>query len=469
MIDGHEVLGHHRWEATALEALIEGQHFDATSACPLPVLQAVLAAAGQERPLNRKQISRLWEGLAAMFGEAHRLPALSRRLGHPPRGRTVGPWWWARQPGDTVQVSRSTDRRVASLEQPAVARPQASPEQFAALCQLLMVCQALWIDGRLAEASQLLGDDSAWRAASTETQAFRNLRLAEVHLQRREFDAVARDLVTIDSLLVRSVAARVYLLGSTTLLRQRLAYAQSPTTNYPTISSALATVLARAPGVGHPEVDRLTRGLALNLAALCERRQLEAAVARHDDAAANRYLASALRYSSAALFGFITSELYERAQNLCSNVAYLLQRAVELGLPVRPETPLEWYAVAQICQNRFDLADNNVWECVFLGDFWLRVPAARAAFAAMAPRVAWSGRRPDRLDFYQHGWRRAWEIGEPRQQAHTALNLWTYAREFGPVTAARTACDDLRTVLARHPDVRRILLDEGYHLPAQAA
>lgn len=177
------------------------------------------------------------------------------------------------------------------------------------------------------------------------------------------------------------------------------------------------------------------------------------------------HLDAAQRYWFAALFGFITSNQNEHVQNMCSNIGYLLQRAFDLGLDVRPRAALEWYATALVWQNRFELADNNVWEFIFLGDFWLYQPKVRSAFAAMAPRVAWAGRRPNTLDFYEHAFKRATEIGEPRQIAHTALNLWQFSREFGPSDVASHAKAKLRRVLSEHASVRAILRSEGYSMP----
>ena len=244
----------------------------------------------------------------------------------------------------------------------------------------------------------------------------------------------------------------------------RLAYFKSPATNYSKIAAAITPLLSQS--ARGPEVDRHTRGLALNLAALCERRWLEEhAPGLGGVEASMPHFDAALRYWYAALFAFVTSSQHELAQNMCSNIGYLLQRAFELGLQPGPQAALQWYAVAQTLQNRFDLADNNVWECIFLGDFWLYQPKVRSAFKAIAARVGWAGRRPDTIDFYEYALSRATELGEPRQIAHTALNLWHFAREHAQPSIASVARAALRATFSAYPDVRGILKSEGYALP----
>ena len=80
-------------------------------------------------------------------------------------------------------------------------------------------------------------------------------------------------------------------------------------------------------------------------------------------------------------------------------------------------------------------------------------------------RMGWEGRRPDELEFYAYAARRAAEIGEPRQMAHTALNLFHFTREKGQLAESQKAMRNLRDTLANHPDVARILVAEGYAIP----
>ena len=461
-IDGQLVRGHHRWEAATLAVLVQGKHISVTSACSAYKLHAALQAFGQARALNRKQLSRLWNGVRRMFSDAGKADAVSSRFGHATRGLTVGPWWWSVQVRDRIRVTAPAARPSGRLNLPRLA-VDATPEACAALLQHVMLCDGLLLEGRVDEAAQAFGDSSAWQTASNELQAYRQLRLSECHLQRRDFARAMTALQACRVLVDDCQVAAVYLGAAVQLAAHRLAYVKSPATNYSKIAGAIAPLLN--PGARGPEVDRHTRGLALNLAALCERRWLEEHAAGRGGEASMAHFHAALRYWCAALFAFVTSNQHEHAQNMCSNIGYLLHRAFELGLQPGPQAALAWYAVAQTLQNRFDLADNNVWECIFLGDFWLYQPKVRSAFKAMAARVGWAGRRPDSIDFYEYALKRATEVGEPRQIAHTALNLWHFAREHAQPAVASVARVALRATFSAHPDVRGILKSEGYALP----
>jgi hypothetical protein len=334
----------------------------------------------------------------------------------------------------------------------------------ARLCRQVLICQGLRDDGQLDAVIEALQDESAWAQASPELLAYRALSLAEVHFQTRDFDNARQAWRVAEQHIALHEVAATYVGGAIRLLEHRMAYSQAPTRNYGNIAAALASIVSQGPGTCHPEVDRFTRGMALNLAALCERRWLEEHACHSQEAERRLHCDAALRYWFAALFGFLTTGQHEHVQHMCANVGYLLQRLYEQESGIQPEQALEWYGLAQAWQNRFELPDNTVWEYIFLGDFWLYRPAVRPVFNNMALRIGWNGKRPDTLEFYEHAAARALEIGEPRQMAHTSLNLFHFAREHHFAAIAEDARLTLRGVLDSHPDVRSLLAAEGYSL-----
>ena len=463
-IDGVPAVGHHRWEAAFLALLFKGRHASPSSACGAAALNAALESVGQTAPLNRKQISRICSTLDSAFEAAGAGSEFRERFGHPVRGRTVGPWWWAAQPDDEIRIldgglSPQGISLLPSLSSTAAAADTAK------LCLAVMRYQALFLDGDLKAAGAGLADSREWSAESAEFAAFRQLRLAEVRMQSRDFEGARKAWRRSRELANRSEAAEPVLGPTIAYFQLRMAYAEAPTARYTRIATALRARGAQLPGTRRPEIDRIARGLAWNLLALCERRWLEDHATHCTGSEAAAHLQGALSHAFAALYVFLTANQYEWVQNVCSNVAYLLQRALFLGLAVAAQDALEWYALAQAWQNRFDLAENNVWEYIFLGDFWLYQPQARGAFAAGSPRIVWMGHRPDTLEFYAHSTKTAKQIGEPRQIAHTALNLANFATEMGLHEEASEATRQLRRVLAAHPDIRAILKSEGYRLP----
>lgn len=463
VIDGHAVRGRRRWEAAVLAALVDGGHRSTLTAASAPQMDALLACSGQGTPLTRKQWGLIWQSLGAMFAEARSEDALAKRLRHPPRGLTVGPWWWEPQEGDRVELT-GPPLNAPVLPPPRLA-VDGSPQTTAALCRQFLVAQGMISDGQLQAASDALADECAWAGTTPELHALRHLRLGEVELLRRNFHRARSAWRSAGDAIASNDVAYAYLATHVALLEHRIAYAQQPVADAARILGRLSPLIRRPAHARSPEVDPLARGLTLNLAALCERRWIEQHAGREYAGSLKRHAEHAMDCWSAALFGFLVSSQHEQVHNMCSNVGYLFQRLCELNIDASAECALQWYALAQAWHNRFDLPDNTVWEYIFLGDFWLGRSEVRALMDQAVPRSSWAGRHPGSRDFYEYSAQRAREIGDPRQIAHTALNLWRYSRDQGRLPAIRRARDDLERTLAEHPDLRTILTAEGYGLP----
>lgn len=462
VVDGVLARGRHRWEAAALATLVQGRHESETAACGVARLNRSLAHFGQAQVLNRKQLSRLWDGLETLWSQADQPSGFAQRFRYAPRQRTVGPWWWTPLANDVYELVNFTSTRTHRL--PGLAADE-SPQTTAALCLHVLMCQGLIAEGELSPAIDALQDDAMWREATAELQALRRCSLADMLIQCRQFQRASVALDHADALVRDDQVAAVYLGRMASLNRQRIAYAQSPAQNYKAVSAALRPLVEAAPGEPLPEVDGLSRSLSLNVAALCERRWLEqngAAVPAQDRA---RHLSTALRYSYAALFGALASNQHRLACDMSYNLAYLLQRCCELGLGPTPQDVLEWYGIAHTWVNRFDLTLHFVWGYVFLGNFWLDHPEWRPAYTDVAGRGGWSGLRPDSLAFYRFAVDRAGEIGDPRQIAEAGINLFRFCMENRYAEDAAKVKVELRAVFDQHPDVAELLKAEGLKLP----
>ena len=271
-VDGEPMQGSRRWEAALLALLLRDEHHHASVGCSEAKLHTELAALGQAQPLNRKQIGRLIGGLQNAFANAGQLPALALRLGHAPRGRTVGPWWWAPQPGDAWSLAGPPPQPRASMLAglPALAMvPSATAN--AALCSEMLVCCGHIADGDADAALQQLDALSAAPLGTVELRALLLMRRAEVLLSMRSLALASIALDDAQALLHGRGQGAAYLAGQMLLLRHRLRYAASPMGNYGAITQALGPLALRPPGSGFPEVDVTARSALLNLLALCER------------------------------------------------------------------------------------------------------------------------------------------------------------------------------------------------------
>ena len=340
-----------------------------------------------------------------------------------------------------------------------------SSQASSALCRTMLICHGHIWDGEADAALEALAIPDQWPSASAELRALRQLRIAEVLLSQRSFEPATAAADAAQALLCGRDGASAYLNGPLLVLRQRVLYAAAPMDNYRSIAEALAPAITRPPGADFLEVDATSRGARLNLLALCERRWLEEHGLDAPRSQTALRIERAQRYWFAALFGYLVIGHHEYVQHMCANLAYFYQRMWQLGLGFSASEALDWYALARGWHNRFNLAENVVWEYIFLGDYWLYQHSVRTDFEHAVGRMGWEGRRPDELDFYAHAEHRARQIGEPRQMAHTALNLFHFAREKGLLNVLQRARQGLDGVLQAHPDVRRILVAEGYALP----
>jgi len=298
-----------------LATLIAGDHACAATACGAFQFDSLLARYGQTRPLTRKQWSLIWQSIRNMYEEAGAADALASRLFHAPRGATVGPWWWCAQVGDRVAIEGDAAVAVTPLPQLAA---DGTATATAALCRQVLMCQSFISEGQLNAAMEALVDQSAWNGAAPELHALRLIRLAEVQALRRDFNGAEKTVEQARLLLGASQVAAIHLDGYLSLVHQRMVYARDPVGAYEKVLSAMTVQIHHPARLGQPGVDNHVRGLALNLAALCERRWIERHVTQAARPLLEDHARRALRYWSAALFGFCASNQNALAHNVAS-------------------------------------------------------------------------------------------------------------------------------------------------------
>ena len=467
VINGQSVAGRVRWEVACLGLLIRGDYRDYARACGAAKLQSELAMRGQRSALNRKQLSRLWDSLQAMFVAAGCEAEFVERFGFSLRTRTVGPWWWRVLPDDVVQIDDDDqDDRSESVQTilPGLAE-SGDIAHSAQLCRQLLIVHGTLFDGNHADALYLLDDCALWREATPELHGLRLLRSMEARISSRDFVGAERSLKQLKELNEATPLAQIYLSSATAISEQRVRYAISPMELYGSIAQALHPSILQAPSQRYLEIDSFSRSRGFSLAALCERRWIDEFAATQGREAALQHLHLGCEYSFAAIYGFLVNLQYEYVQYTCANLAYMMQRAYLLGLHTDSNTIFSWYCLAQAWLNRFELPDNTIWEYIFLGDLWLYSPEVRPQFNHLSGVAEWDGLRPDQLAFYQRSWQRAQELAEPRQLVHAALNLYHFAAINLLSEEMLSARANLQNLFDTHPQVKTILLAEGYVLP----
>lgn len=466
VINGQFVAGRVRWEVACLGLLIRGDYRDPARACGAAKLQSELAMRGQRSVLNRKQLSRLWDSLQGMFESVGCGAEFADRFGFALRTRTVGPWWWRVLPDDVVQIDENDEDASESVRTilPGLAM-SGDMGHSVQLCRQLLIVHGTLFDGNHADALHLLDECELWREATPELHGLRLLRSMEARISSRDFVGAERSLKQLRELNEAYPLAQIYLSSASAISEQRVRYAMSPMELYGSIAQALHPSILQAPSQCRLEIDSFSRSRGFSLAALCERRWIDEFATTQGKEAALSHLQLGCEYSFAAIYGFLVNLQYEHVQYACANLAYLLQRAYLLGLHADSHTIFSWYCLAQAWLNRFELPDNTIWEYIFLGDLWLYSPEVRPQFSHLSGGAEWDGLRPDQLHFYQRSWQRAQELAEPRQMVHAALNLYHFARLATLSDEMTNAQHSLQTLFDTHPQVKEILLAEGYVLP----
>ncbi|EHR72451.1 hypothetical protein BurJ1DRAFT_3645 [Burkholderiales bacterium JOSHI_001] len=463
-INGVGETGRHRWDAAWLALLALGGHDSPERACHAGDLDDQVAALGQRVPLNRKQLSRLHDGLAALFLR-HGLD-LSQRLRHAPRTRTVGPWWWVAQAGDQVLLRGdalvpAARPRAALQPLPQMARSPGLPPLLA-ICRLALNYQPSWEGGHFAAVLPLLADTQAWRDASPEMQAMRWLQTASSHLHTRRLAEGHISLARAQRILDRAPVAAAYLGVWATTLRLGLARIDPDDRLRHDGAGELDLLLSHLPGAAAPEADRLSRLFLFNFAAVGQVQQLRLALDRHARADARRHVQQATRLFSAALFCAFTGRHFDHMVSVLAYVGSFAHLQVESGLDTDVDLPLHWFMLGNQIQHKLELVDSTGLVAAGLGHCWLSLPQARRRFDALAGQQAWAGPRPDSAAFYQACCEVTRNLGDPRYLGKALINQLRFARESGRPAEARRAQAELQRLYLASPGLPDLYRAEGW-------
>ncbi len=502
-----------RWEATVLAALLLLRAESQASAISNGALTTLLSGLGQSVPLNRKQLSRIFDSIATGL-LAVGVDPITRGIRSLPRKRTVGPWWWhsatcsgdvPMQIADPEHLKSVLQARVFDNSEVAAERtlPNSNPRtdslrklSFARDGKLATSRMVIWKcffadahawDGSFADVVESLEHDHVWKVATPAARILLHLRLARAHKVLRNFkDAtkhfhLARKLATASPLLdaMFSQPIKIHL--------ERLRYNQNPIAAARDVEIALTQHIEVLTDVGDEartgiSINPITLGSACNLRALARRRAIEALPADASVALRDRLVSACLADGLSALFCLLTTLELETTQNIASNIAYNLQRIALRGwLPLADATSdtnevFEWYRPSFAWHYRFQLADNTAWEYIFLGEYWLSKPGemnmqrrTRQMPGNAALGVDWQGRHPSEPEFYEHALNRAEQIDDARQITYAALNLYGFGKHCRLPALMERGVAALRQIERTSPDILALVQREGYEVPRLGA
>ena len=479
-LDGAAVQPRQPWLCAFLLLLIQSSSRAGRRLTRADLEQALQRFGRGAEPLHAKQVQRLVDGLRVLFASQGLAEGFDARFVCEPAHKTAGPWGWTPQPGDALVQRGEQELQGAAPSSsgvdwlPTLAAPESHHQAVSVAMQMQQALAQQW-EGNTALALEALDSPTAWEGGSRQILAFRELKRADLFANLRDFDTAERHLNAALALTSgRNTLADSVVISMAHVSRTRLHSTRSPALHFQEILDAAHGVsTAQMPMPG--EANACGFADRWNLLMLCERRWLEAHVGTAHAEAWATHLDAMQRLGHGALFMCLAANLHERAQNVCANLAYAYQRVSALAATRSPdgarestqhmETAIEWHALSLSYRLRFDLPDNSAYELIFLGELWLSGPKARAAFDRYAFHIAWLGLRPDEAAFYQRAWECAALVNDPRQMAYCALNKLGFARHTRNGTMQALALQDLRGLLRAHPDLAKVLSDEGYAIP----
>jgi hypothetical protein len=482
----------HRWEASALGIFWLLQAEDKASAVDSETLNRLLSTLGQSVPLHRKQLSLLFDsattGLLAI-GLITRLCDVESA----PRKRTVGPWWW---PGAgrniapdeiTIRIidaagiesaleAQKTNRSLSAsgaVSELAFAKDGTIATSRMIVWKCFFADAHAW-DGSFMDVVESLKPDDIWNAATPAAQILRHMRLASAYRTLRNFKEATKHFRLAQDLAKSSPLLDAMFSQPIKTHLQRLRYNQNPASAAKQVEIAVTQQIDELTDVASKArqqsvIDPITLGHAFNLRALTRRRAIDALPADAAPARRDPLVSACICDGLSSLFCLLTTLELETTQNIASNIAYNLQRIALRGwLPAvdpieKSNEVFDWYRLAFAWHYRFQLADNSIWEYIFLGEYWLANPEAmpsvrrdRTAQTDVALGVDWQSRHPSEAAFYEHALNRAEQIDDARQiLLRCSQSPWFRQTSRQPIaSAACTRCADQNIArLARYIEV----------------
>ncbi|MBB5205793.1 hypothetical protein HNQ51_003120 [Inhella inkyongensis] len=383
----------------------------------LHTLQAALRQAGQGRAPDRTGLRRLLMATEALVEQVLG-PARGRhRIRSAPRRRTVGPWFWHFEAGESwrVQARRTRATVLPTDSVPRLPLVCTQGKDLPELTGLLIKSDSLGAGGELAEARRYLRRALALPSLSPEMRAVLRLREAKWAQRGGQHDAAQALMESV----WRESGSDLSLRRSAELALLHLRY-QRDVASF----DAVDRQLSRLPWTLHWDCRNLAQQSSLS--ALLQRRRAMRALRGGHRAAALRHLAQSAASLNAAIYLCLTERDYEYTQNYLLNLALVHGTAAEAGDTAQRSMAFACYRAMILCWDELGLGGDSVWDFIGIANLWLEHPEQRAEFGL---GLAYVKSDPAHLDFYVDTLARAEALGEPRQQLHAAVNLLRFACE----------------------------------------
>ncbi len=441
-----------RWEATMLAKMLEAH--DRGHKLDLSGLQQAVAQKGQTTPLNRSQIARLLLGIQAFL-----LHCPGVELRHMPRQASTGPWYlqisrtlrWS-DGGPMPHAATSTLRSAMAWPHARMLHRSTSPnvEFLHAVLSQSVIAEAFAKYGDHRSAMDILrGWD--WSLLSLEASAQYRLRQADWLRRTGQYDEARKLALALGD--VPELGADPQLSHQARQLVRRIAYDENP-------GHAWRHLLEEPqPPAVNGVVCWATQNEWHNLQALAWRRAAQNAAEKN---AALHAHENAMLHFEAAIYGALRQQNWDRLHAYIGNLAFHLQKVQILGL-VTVRQVYDFYVLSLACADKLDSGQDDIWDLVYLGEFWLDHTQELQALEEHARHLTWPVQhRPQDQAYWVDLLLRTTESGTVRLQA-TALVLYTrWASLQRKNDLSKQLQDQLAQLFKQHTGLHAILQNDGY-------
>ena len=347
-----------RWEARLLALLL--QTSTVSRSLSVAGIQQSLQSHGQQQPLNRTQLKRLFSNLADYLAV---VPGQPMQVVADPRKNTVGPWRLV----FTTAVTFAIDNAPPTSWSHPLLLLAPCIDTLHQLVTNLLISDAFAVHGDYRNAIASL-QPVYGHALTAEGRCLLWLREAMWQKRLGYFD-IARGLT--QRVVATPTPADPGLQTHAAFFLQRIAYDEAPVGDEHRLWEAVAELPPLL------SADWRTQAEWHNLRALLTRRRLHAQhkqvppVSREDSVEFLDQLA--LRHLESAIYLGAWQRDWDRLQAYVANFAFHLQSMYGMGLPRSPTVQqiFGWHRLTLAYGAKLEAAKDSAWEYIFLGGFWL--------------------------------------------------------------------------------------------------
>lgn len=429
-------------------------------------LHAHLGRLGQLTTLTRAQLLRIVNNLKHFCAQNQ---ILGVQLHHLPRKASTGPWsvalsvpivWPASGEGTPPQTASGK----VVWPHPRLLKV-ASLQALTHFLQGLLTCEGFAMYGQNLEALETLPSSKS-ENITLECAGLLDLRRIDL-LRRSGQTDKARQLATsmARSQSTATAALEPRLATQSAFALDRIKYDEDPIAAWPLLVDSPPPPRLLMP-------DPFTMGEWHNLSAIALRRAIVAQCSNSKKPtrspqlsdASNGLFAKMMLHFDSALYMAMSHHRWDRLHAYLDNLSLCLQELLPFGF-CKIEDVVACYEQALASADKLDSGNDDAWDMIFFGEFWLNHEAELKKFAApgfIHPALPNNAFRPDQKQYWVRLLERIKQGAAPRQLGIALVLFTRWATQHRDSHQHGACTNELLALFEKNPELRKRLSSEGY-------